>query len=61
MVAKGDTANKVGTYQLAIAAKHHGIPTLGVSWGYGKVEDMVAAGAAAIAHSPEQLLELLMK
>lgn len=26
MVANGDTANKVGTYQLAIAAKHHGIP-----------------------------------
>ncbi|XP_003468199.1 methylthioribose-1-phosphate isomerase [Cavia porcellus] len=26
VVANGDTANKVGTYQLAIAAKHHGIP-----------------------------------
>lgn len=26
MVANGDTANKVGTYQLAIAAKHHGVP-----------------------------------
>uniref|UniRef100_A0A2K5S3Y7 Methylthioribose-1-phosphate isomerase n=1 Tax=Cebus imitator TaxID=2715852 RepID=A0A2K5S3Y7_CEBIM len=26
VVAKGDTANKVGTYQLAIVAKHHGIP-----------------------------------
>lgn len=26
MVANGDTANKVGTYQLAIAAKYHGIP-----------------------------------
>ena len=26
MVANGDTANKVGTYQLAIVAKHHGIP-----------------------------------
>lgn len=26
MVANGDTANKVGTYQLAIAARHHGIP-----------------------------------
>ena len=25
-MANGDTANKVGTYQLAIAAKHHGIP-----------------------------------
>ncbi|XP_012584588.1 PREDICTED: methylthioribose-1-phosphate isomerase isoform X2 [Condylura cristata] len=26
VVANGDTANKVGTYQLAILAKHHGIP-----------------------------------
>ena len=26
MVANGDTANKIGTYQLAISAKHHGIP-----------------------------------
>jgi len=24
-VANGDTANKIGTYQLAIAAKHHGV------------------------------------
>ncbi|KAM8974026.1 methylthioribose-1-phosphate isomerase [Pelodytes ibericus] len=26
VVANGDTANKVGTYQLAIIAKHHGVP-----------------------------------
>ncbi|XP_020850990.1 methylthioribose-1-phosphate isomerase isoform X3 [Phascolarctos cinereus] len=26
VVANGDTANKVGTYQLAIVARHHGIP-----------------------------------
>ncbi|XP_029413259.1 methylthioribose-1-phosphate isomerase isoform X2 [Nannospalax galili] len=26
VVANGDTANKVGTYQLAIIANHHGIP-----------------------------------
>ncbi|XP_044526321.1 methylthioribose-1-phosphate isomerase [Gracilinanus agilis] len=26
VVANGDTANKVGTYQLAITAKYHGIP-----------------------------------
>eukprot|EP00127_Corallochytrium_limacisporum_P006739 Clim_evm9s235 gene=Clim_evmTU9s235 len=28
IAANGDTANKIGTYQLAIAAKHHGIPFL---------------------------------
>ncbi|EDQ92992.1 uncharacterized protein MONBRDRAFT_34861 [Monosiga brevicollis MX1] len=26
VVANGDTANKIGTYQIAIAAKHHGVP-----------------------------------
>ncbi|XP_046332616.1 methylthioribose-1-phosphate isomerase-like [Haliotis rufescens] len=26
VVANGDTANKIGTYQLAIAAKHHNVP-----------------------------------
>eukprot|EP00043_Microstomoeca_roanoka_P019673 m.224811 g.224811 ORF g.224811 m.224811 type:complete len:101 (-) comp17036_c1_seq2:42-344(-) len=26
VVANGDTANKIGTYQIAIAAKYHGIP-----------------------------------
>jgi methylthioribose-1-phosphate isomerase len=26
IAANGDVANKIGTYQLAIAAKHHGIP-----------------------------------
>ena len=49
----GDTAYDV------IGAKEHGIPTIGVSWGYGAVEDMVKAGAAAIADTPQQLLELL--
>ena len=26
IVSNGDTANKIGTYQVAIAARHHGIP-----------------------------------
>ena len=37
----------------------NGIPTIGVAWGYGKVEDMVKAGAKDIAHSPAHLFELL--
>ena len=40
-------------------AAAHGIPTIGVSWGYGKVEDMEKAGAKAIAHTMEELVELL--
>ena len=55
MVMVGDTKFDI------IGAKHHGIPAIGVSWGYGKVEDMVAAGAAAIADTPEQLLSLLVE
>ena len=44
-----------------VGAAAHGIPTIGVAWGYGKVEDMKNAGAAAIAETPEQLLDLLNK
>ena len=51
----GDTAFDV------IGAKAHGIPTVGVAWGYGKVEDMKNAGAMAIAETPEQLFDLLNK
>ena len=49
----GDTAFDV------IGAKAHGIPTIGVSWGYGLVEDMKNAGAAAIACTMDELYALL--
>ena len=42
-----------------IGAKAHGIPTIGVSWGYGDVEQMRAAGAVAIVDRPEDLLAQL--
>lgn len=41
-------------------AAAHGIKTIGVSWGYGKVEDMKAAGAVDIVNSPAQLLDKLV-
>lgn len=53
MVMVGDTKFDI------IGAKHHGIPGIGVSWGYGEVEEMTQAGAAAIVHTPQELLELL--
>lgn len=53
MVMVGDTAFDV------IGAAAHNIPTIGVSWGYGEEQDMLDAGAIAIAHSTEQLLALL--
>ncbi len=36
-------------------AAAHGIKTIGVSWGYGKVAAMEQAGAAAIAHTMGEL------
>ena len=53
IVMVGDTAFDV------IGAAAHGIPTIGVSWGYGEVEDMEKAGAKAIAHSMDELFALL--
>ena len=52
-VMVGDTTFDV------IGAAAHGIPTIGAAWGYGKTEDMVSAGAAAIARSPEDLLRII--
>jgi phosphoglycolate phosphatase len=31
------------------------IPTIGVSWGFGKNEDLMKEGAITIAHSPDEL------
>lgn len=53
VVMVGDTAFDV------LGAKVHGIPTIGVTWGYGQVEAMREAGAAALADTPEQLEALL--
>jgi len=52
-VMVGDTAFDV------IGAAAHGIPTVGVSWGYGEVSDMEKAGAKAIAHTMDELYQLL--
>lgn len=53
LIMVGDTAFDV------LGAKAHGIPTVGVDWGYGENEDMVAAGALAIAYTMDELYTLL--
>ena len=53
IVMVGDTVYDV------VGAKAHNIPTIGVAWGYGNVEDMEHAGAQAIAYDVPQLFELL--
>ena len=55
VVMVGDTAFDV------IGAKAHGIATIGVSWGYGKVSDITDAGAVSIAHSMDELYNQIMK
>ena len=42
-----------------LGAAAHGIKTIGVSWGYGKVSEMEQAGAIGIAHTMEQLEQLI--
>ena len=51
MIMVGDTKYDV------LGAKAHGIPAIGVSWGYGSVEEMREAGAIGIADTMEGLLE----
>lgn len=53
VIMVGDTAYDV------LGAKAHGIPTIGVAWGYGLIADMEKAGAAAIAHTVDELFDLL--
>ena len=53
LIMVGDTKYDV------LGAAVHKLPTIGVSWGYGTVEDLMEAGAASIAHSPVELLSLL--
>lgn len=58
----GDIANAIMVGDTAfdvLGAAEHGIPTIGVAWGYGQVSDMQAAGAKAIAHTMDELYELL--
>ena len=55
MVMVGDTKFDV------LGAKVHGIPCIGVSWGYGAVAEMLDAGAASIAETMDDLTQLLLK
>ena len=61
--------NKIGTTENilmvgdtefdVLGAQAHGIPTIGVAWGYGSVEAMEQAGAIGIAHTMDDLLSLI--
>ncbi|WP_067644787.1 S-methyl-5-thioribose-1-phosphate isomerase [Dokdonella koreensis] len=57
IAANGDTANKIGTYQLAIAARHHGVRFMVVA--PSSTVDMTAASGAAIEIELRAATELL--
>ncbi len=42
-----------------LGAASHGIPTIGVAWGYGQVSAMQKAGAIAIVYTMDELISLL--
>ena len=43
-----------------LGARACGIPCIGVLWGYGSLEELTAAGAAALAETPEALTALVL-
>ncbi|HEY5664294.1 MAG TPA: HAD hydrolase-like protein [Ilumatobacter sp.] len=44
-----------------LGAMHHGIACIGVTWGYGSVEELLTAGAVALAESPADVVELVQR
>ena len=55
-IGHSDTILMIGDTEFdVLGAAAHGIPTIGVSWGYGKAEAMIEAGAIAIANTVDEL------
>jgi phosphoglycolate phosphatase len=42
-----------------LGAMQHHIPCIGVLWGYGSIEELLGAGAVALAESPADVVELV--
>ncbi len=42
-------------------AMHHGIVCIGVTWGYGSIQELLTAGAVALADSPAEVVELIQQ
>lgn len=62
LTGKSENTIMVGDTKFdVIGAKKHGIPTIGVSWGYGSVAELQETGAASIAHSVDDLYEFLTR
>ena len=44
-----------------LGALENGLIAVGVTWGYGSREELLAAGAANVVDSPKELLQLLQR
>jgi phosphoglycolate phosphatase len=44
-----------------LGAKAVGLPCLGALWGYGSREELLSAGAAALAETPEEMTGLILR
>jgi phosphoglycolate phosphatase len=42
-----------------LAARHHGLGSIGVVWGYGSVDELTVAGANALASTPADVVSLV--
>jgi phosphoglycolate phosphatase len=42
------------------AASRHGIPTVGVTWGYGTAGELITAGAGTLCHAPAGLAAMVL-
>ena len=42
-------------------AMHLGIACIGVTWGYGSIEELIKAGAVALADSPADVADLVVQ
>ena len=51
----GDTATDI------LTAKNAGMTSVGVSWGYRSVEELVASGADFIANDPSHLVQIILE
>jgi phosphoglycolate phosphatase len=43
-----------------LGALHNGLPCLGVTWGYGSEEELLTAGAFALADEPADVVDLVL-
>lgn len=56
----GDHVIMVGDREHDVSgARQHGIPCIGVNWGYGSPEELLTAGAVALADSPTDVVDLV--